>query len=150
MKPKKTTLIFFTGLVLFVLIMPDIHCQPYTPWPDIRVEMKPWTRWWWLGSAVDEKNIEYLLEEYARKGFGGTEITPIYGVKGCEDRHISFLSERWMQVLRYTCEKSDSLDMGVDINMGTGWPFGGPQISPEHAASKNHYTAIQNYRRSGA
>ncbi len=24
-------------------------------WPDAPVEARPGTRWWWLGSAVDEK-----------------------------------------------------------------------------------------------
>ena len=26
-------------------------------WPDAPVEARPGTRWWWLGSAVDEKNL---------------------------------------------------------------------------------------------
>jgi hypothetical protein len=25
-------------------------------WPPITRETKPWTRWWWMGSAVDEKD----------------------------------------------------------------------------------------------
>lgn len=35
-------------------------------WPDAPAEARPGTRWWWLGSAVDEKNLTYNLEEYAR------------------------------------------------------------------------------------
>lgn len=34
-------------------------------WPDAPAEARPGTRWWWLGSAVDEKNLTYNLEEYA-------------------------------------------------------------------------------------
>ena len=26
-------------------------------WPAVRPEARPATRWWWLGSAVDEKNM---------------------------------------------------------------------------------------------
>jgi len=143
---KKTTVLCLIALMLFVSASPVADCQIYDPWPDIRVEMKPWTRWWWMGSAVDEKNLGSLLEEYARKGFGGVEVTPIYGAKGFEDRYIHFLSERWMQVLGYTCEKSGSLLMGVDINTGTGWPFGGPQVSMDNAATK---IILQQYKISG-
>ena len=46
-------------------------------WPDAPAEARPGTRWWWLGSAVDEKNLTYNLEEYARAGMGAVEITPI-------------------------------------------------------------------------
>ena len=41
---------------------------------------KPWTRWWWMGSAVDEQGIAAHLQAYAAAGIGGVEITPIYGV----------------------------------------------------------------------
>ena len=30
-------------------------------WPDTPVEARPGARWWWLGSAVDEKNLTYNL-----------------------------------------------------------------------------------------
>jgi hypothetical protein len=38
---------------------------------------KPWTRWWWPGSAVDEQNLTRELESFAAAGLGGVEITPI-------------------------------------------------------------------------
>ena len=41
-------------------------------WPDAPAEARPGTRWWWLGSAVDEKNLTYNLEEYARAGMAMT------------------------------------------------------------------------------
>ncbi|MCH7414548.1 glycoside hydrolase [Belliella sp. R4-6] len=105
-------------------------------WPEITKESKPWTRWWWMGSAVDKENIDYLLEEYERVGLGGVEIAPIYGAKGYEDRYLDFLSEEWIAVLNHTVSKASELNMGVDMTLGTGWPFGGPQVRMEHAASK--------------
>lgn len=63
-------------------------------WPDAPAEARPGTRWWWLGSAVDEKNLIYNLEEYARAGMGAVEITPIYGVQGNDANDIQFLSPR--------------------------------------------------------
>lgn len=65
-------------------------------WPDAPAEARPGTRWWWLGSAVDEKNLTYNLEEYARAGMGAVEITPIYGVQGNDANDIrSFLPAGW-------------------------------------------------------
>ncbi len=98
--------------------------------------MKPWTRWWWMGNAVDKENITRRMEEFAQAGIGGVEITPIYGVKGFEEHFISHLSPEWMEMLIHTLDEADRLGMGVDMVLGTGWPFGGPQVEPEFAASK--------------
>src|ERR1700712_4925990 len=105
-------------------------------WPALTRENKPWTRWWWLGSAGDKPNLTRELEAMAAAGFGGVEITPIYGAKGYEDRYISFLSPKWLGMLDFTVKKASSLGMGVDMNTGTGWPFGGTQITKELAAVK--------------
>ena len=65
-------------------------------WPDTPVEARPGARWWWLGSAVDEKNLTYNLEEYARAGMGAVEITPIYGVQAMTPTIFSsFLPTGW-------------------------------------------------------
>ncbi|MDB5261426.1 MAG: glycoside hydrolase [Adhaeribacter sp.] len=113
-----------------------------TVWPEIKKENRPWTRWWWMGSAVDEKNIDRLLGEYSRAGLGGVEIAPIYGAIGHESRYIEFLSPTWMNILDFTVKKAGDYGMGVDMTQGTGWPFGGPQVKPEYAASK---LIIQKY-----
>src|SRR3954463_11733663 len=105
-------------------------------WPQQTKEMHPWTRWWWMGSAVDEKNLDKLLTTYSQAGFGGVEVTPIYGAIGYENRYIRFLSPQWMNMLNFTVQKASSVGMGVDMNNGTGWPFGGPQVRPQDAASK--------------
>jgi hypothetical protein len=105
-------------------------------WPGIRPESRPWARWWWMGSAVDENNIDRQLRDYARAGLGGVEIAPIYGAMGHESRYLGFLSPQWMNMLDFTVKKAHSLHMGVDMTQGTGWPFGGPQVKPEFAAAK--------------
>ncbi|MCP4313139.1 MAG: glycoside hydrolase, partial [Bacteroidetes bacterium] len=105
-------------------------------WPEITSSMKPWTRWWWMGNAVDRENITRRMEEFAQAGIGGVEITPIYGVKGFEEQFINHLSAEWMEMLMHTLDEAERLDMGVDMVLGTGWPFGGPQVEPEFAASK--------------
>jgi len=113
-----------------------------TTWPVIEKEMKPWTRWWWMGNAVDEPNLSAVLQKYKDAGLGGVEITPIYGAKGFEKQYLQFLSPEWMDALHFTVNKANALGLGVDMNTGTGWPFGGPQIKPENAATK---LIIQQY-----
>lgn len=104
--------------------------------PKITNQKKPWTRWWWMGSAVDSINIKQNLIDLQKVGIGGVEIAPIYGVKGEEENFIDYLSPKWMDMLSYTTKVADSLGMQVDLTLGTGWPYGGPQVTPEHAATK--------------
>ncbi|UOB17774.1 glycosyl hydrolase [Abyssalbus ytuae] len=106
-------------------------------------EAKTWTRWWWLGSAVDKDNIKTSLIELYQAGIGGVEITPIYGVKGEEGNYLDFLSPEWMNMLEYTIMITDSLGMGVDMPLGTGWPYGGPQVSTNDAATKLDFRKIK-------
>ncbi len=105
-------------------------------WPAISREHKPWTYWWWMGSAVDRKNLTANLEDYSRTGLGGVHIIPIYGVKGFEDRFIPYLSADWMNMLELTVREANRLGLGVDMTLGTGWPYGGPSVTPECAAKK--------------
>ncbi|WP_221389893.1 glycosyl hydrolase [Dyadobacter sp. NIV53] len=90
---------------------------------------KPWTYWWWMGSAVTKKDITTQLEHFQRSGLGGVHIIPIYGVKGYEKAAIPFLGKEWLDVLQYTVKEGKRLGLGVDMSTGTGWPFGGPNVS---------------------
>lgn len=103
-------------------------------WPVAAAEHRPWTRWWWLGSAVDEKNLTRSLEEFKAAGIGGVEICPIYGAKGAEDKFIDFLSPKWVGMLAHTTTEGKRLGLGVDMTTGTGWPFGGPGVTDDASA----------------
>ena len=105
-------------------------------WPTPTIEAKPGARWWWLGSAVDEENLQWNLKEYAKHGIGTLEITPLYGVQGNQAKNISYLSDKWMQMLRYTQEQSQLNGVEIDMATGTGWPFGGPWVPLKESACK--------------
>jgi hypothetical protein len=92
-----------------------------------------------MGSAVDKENLTRRLEEFSKAGMGGVEITPIYGVKGSEDRFLQHLSPQWMEMLIHTLDEAERLGLGVDMVQGTGWPFGGPQVEPDLAAGRIFY-----------
>lgn len=130
---RKTAIIAIT---CFVLLGGCSSPAGETDWPRVTEESKPWTRWWWMGSDVDSANLTYNLEALGKAGIGGVEITPIYGVKGREASYIDYLSPEWMGMLDFTISEASRLGMGVDMNNGTGWPFGGPEVSIEDAATR--------------
>ena len=105
-------------------------------WPEVKKESKTWTRWWWMGSAVEKKHITRSLITFQKAGIGGVEIEPIYGVKGQEEKFINFLSPKWIDMLVHTVKMADSLKMGVDLTLGTGWPWGGSDLSSVDAAKR--------------
>ncbi len=102
-------------------------------WPKVTSQSKPWARWWWLGSAVNQRDLSSALAKYERAGLGGLELTPIYGVRGEESRFINFLSPEWVSMLEHTLREAGRLGLGVDMATGTGWPFGGPWVNAEDA-----------------
>ena len=95
---------------------------------------KPWAYWWWMGSAVDKKGITANLEDFAKAGFGGLHIIPIYGVKGEEAHFIPYLSPAWLDMLEHTVQEAKRLGLGMDMTIGTGWPFGGAHVTEADAA----------------
>ncbi|NJK96290.1 MAG: glycosyl hydrolase family 2 [Bacteroidales bacterium] len=105
-------------------------------WPAETSVTKPGSRWWWMGSAVDEANLTKNLESYASAGMGSMEITPIYGVQGNDSAEVDFLSQKWMKLYNHTQKEAARLNLNIDMSTGTGWPFGGPSVSLQDAACK--------------
>ncbi len=96
----------------------------------------PWTYWWWQGSAVDKAGITWQLEHFKKSGLGGAHIIPIYGVKGEESHFLPFLGEGWLEIFNFTCSEARRLGLGIDLSTGTGWPFGGPGVTPQNGAKQ--------------
>jgi alpha-L-rhamnosidase len=117
---KRNLLFILTILPLF------IHAQINTA--------KPWAYWWWLGSAVNERDIAKNLEDFAQAGFGGMHIIPIFGVKGEEANFIPYLSPKWVNMLDFTVKEAQRLGLGIDMTLGTGWPLGGAHVADADAA----------------
>ena len=104
-------------------------------WPEARRETRPWSYWWWMGSAVDAPNITRELETYRKAGWGGLHLIPIYGARGAESRYIEYLSPQWMAMLKHAVSEGQRLGMGIDMTTGSGWCFGGPGVTPEQASA---------------
>ncbi|NWG12030.1 MAG: glycoside hydrolase [Acidobacteria bacterium] len=112
---------------------PEVDSHPYLSWPAADNTSKPWVYWHWMGSAVDPDNLGRELRRYADAGLGGVHVIPIYGARGYEDRYIKYLSPRWMEMFSATLAEARRLGMGVDMTLGTGWNFGGPDIGDRFA-----------------
>ncbi len=134
-RPRIASVLFLLSLSFFAAAAHAAESDTLA-WPEITKENKPWTRWWWPGSGVDKASLTRQLEQFASAGLGGVEITPIYGAKGYESRYIDFLSAKWVEMLEHTGREAQRLGLGVDMATGTGWPFGGPWVTPTDAAQK--------------
>ncbi|MEP6803552.1 MAG: glycosyl hydrolase, partial [Flavobacterium sp.] len=143
---KQTRSILFISL-FFCCAFSSFAQDVLSPWPKSTNINQPWTRWWWMGNAVDKPNLKKSLIDFYKAGIGGVEITPIYGVKGEENNFIDYLSPKWMEMLDYTIHVADSLHMQVDMVLGTGWPYGGSHVTLQNAATKlivEKYTLKKN------
>lgn len=119
---------------LLITATSTVDAQPQ--WPEVNNETKAGSRWWWLGSAVNEENLKWNISQYAQAGIGTLEITPIYGVKGNAANNIKFMSSQWLDMLKYAVEQGRQQGIDIDMNTGTGWPFGGPMVKSAESASK--------------
>lgn len=140
---SKCTVVAIANVLLSLTVLPAHGADDPFSWPQATRETRPWAYWWWMGSAVDKENLSRVLEQYRDAGMGGMHIIPIYGVKGKEEAYIEYLSPDWMEMLAFAVTEADRRDLGVDMSTGTGWPFGGPQVGPDDAASKLDVQVIE-------
>lgn len=106
------------------------------PPDDSRIMM----RWWWFGPAVAKAKLEREMRLMKEGGIGGFEVQPVYPLalddlsKGI--RNLPFLSDEFIGALRFTSEKARELGLRMDLTLGSGWPFGGPQVPVSQAAGR--------------
>ena len=115
-------------------------------WPEITSQTKPWSRWWWPASAVGKADIDTMLTRYSEAGLGGLEVTTIYGAKGYEDQYLDYLSPEWMELFTYTLDEAAGKGLGIDLANASGWPFGGPWVTPDYAC---RYLATRTWELKG-
>jgi hypothetical protein len=104
------------------------------PPDDCRIMM----RWWWFGPGVTKSEIQRELEQMKAAGIGGVEIATLYPL-ALDDaqtgfRNLPYLSDEYIDALRFAAAEARRLGMRVDITLGSGWPFGGPHIPITQAA----------------
>jgi hypothetical protein len=113
-----------------------LHAAFLHPADDARIMM----RWWWFGSAVTKPELERELRVMKSAGVGGIEIQPVYPV-ALDDpktgfRNLPYGSGEFLDAVRFTAAKAAELGMRVDITLGSGWPYGGPDTPVTEAAGR--------------
>lgn len=117
--------------------------EPRDPWPMANITAKPWAYWHWMGSAVDATNLIRELHRYSDAGLGGMHIIPIYGAKDWEHRYLSYLSPAWMDALQVATTEARRLGLDLDMTLGTGWNFGGPNIPRESSCFRLNPRSVE-------
>ncbi len=104
-------------------------------------------RWWWFGPAVTKAGIERELRLMKDAGIGGVEIQPVYPLALDDEsvgrKNLRFLSPEFLDCLKFANDKARELGMRVDLTLGSGWPFGGPQVPITQAASRLRVQRVQ-------
>ncbi len=102
------------------------------PPDDCRIMM----RWWWFGPAVTKPELLRELQQMKAAGIGGVEIATLYALDldHAKLHNLTYLSDEHLDNLRFAAEEARKLGLRVDITLGSGWPFGGPEIDIDHAA----------------
>lgn len=154
MKTRRPTEIKFIAIILLAAaaFQADVRSNPQNPAgasdlvtlqndfkappPDSRIMM----RWWWFGPAVTKAQLEREMVLMKEGGIGGFEVQPVYPV-ALDDpasgiKTLPYLSDEFIEALRFTSEKARALGLRMDLTLGSGWPYGGPKVLVSESAGK--------------
>lgn len=96
------------------------------------------TYWCWFGPAVTRDMIDRDLANMKQAHISGTVLLPVYPLSADDPakgiRNLPFLSGEYLDILGYAGKRSHEKGMTLDVTLGTGWPYGGPWITPELGA----------------
>ncbi len=109
----------------------------YSVFQNPDAHYRPFVRWWWNGNKVEKKEILRELRLLKEAGIGGVEINPISFPKRADDmgiRSLRWLSDEWIDHVKYACDEAKNLDMTADLIVGSGWPFGSEDLREDERA----------------
>ncbi len=99
-------------------------------------------RWWWFGPAVAKAELEREMNLMKQGGIGGVEVQSTYPLVLDDEKpglkNFKFLSQEYLDALKFAAEKAKELGLRMDLTLGSGWPYGGPQFTLSEAAGRLH------------
>ncbi len=120
----------------FAANIDDLQKNFQTPPDDARIMM----RWWWFGPSVTKTELERELRVMRDGGIGGVEVQPVYPLLPDDEKNgiknLPYLSDEFLEMLKFTSEKTKELGMRFDLTLGSGWSFGGAKTPITEAAGQ--------------
>ncbi len=98
---------------------------------------RPFVRWWWSGSRVNEEEILRELDVMRAAGIGGVEINTIAMEPAVDPARFAAFPEQewlgpgWTRMVKAAADGARARGMTADLLVGSGWPFGGRFLSPD-------------------
>lgn len=114
----------------------DVAARLSEPPPDAR----PMMRWWWFGPAVQKPELEREILAMKAGGIGGFEIQPVYPME-LDDaargiHNVPYLSPEFLDAVSFANRTGRANGLRVDMTLASGWPYGGPHVTVDEAASR--------------
>src|ERR1043165_8636858 len=140
-KKYKWSPIFFLPFVLFCGLparaqtINELQCGYERPPDDAKIMM----RWWWFGPAVTKSELEREMRLMKEGGIGGFEVQAVYPLLPDDPslgiKNLPYLSDEFIDALRFTSAKARELGLRMDLTLGSGWPYGGPSVAITDSAA---------------
>ncbi len=122
-----------------------------TPWeagfPDPPAQYGMGVYWWWFGPAVTKEEVSRELEVMQKARISYALIFPIYPLSADDPargiRNLRYLSPEFLDVLGHAARTGKKMGITIDVLLGTGWPYGGPSITPAMGAMKLRWEPLK-------
>src|SRR5207248_6228965 len=80
-------------------------------------------------------------------GIGGVEVQPVYPLLPDDDvaglKNLPYLSDEFLDALRFAAQKAKELGMRFDLTLGSGWSFGGAKTPITEAAGQLRFERVK-------
>ena len=157
-------------LILIFLVFAISACSPKGKTPQgidmqgtkLYTDSRPWTRWWWFASVIEKPAIIDNLKWLKTNGFGGVEIAWVYPLNRMQKDTLNYtprqkwLSPEWSDIVAFTKQCADSMELGCDFTFGSLWPFGDIKVpfkeatmNMKDAAWRQEISASWDYPKKG-
>lgn len=134
---------FLLGAVLALVSACSLSADPlHDSFREPAAEARPFVRWWWSGSRINEKEIVRELDVMHAAGIGGVEINTIGEAPGSDPATLAnhpvvpWLSPEWSRLVAVAADEARARGMTADLLVGSGWPFGGRFLEPHEQTQR--------------
>ena len=132
--------ILLTAVAVCAWVVADasVTTPVYDKFRTVEDSCRPFVRWWWNGNKLQKEEITRELEILKEAGIGGVEINPIEFPSRIDTsgiRSLVWLSDEWIDMLKYTFDEASRIGLTCDLIVGSGWPFGAEDLPLDERAS---------------